>query len=90
MCPLLSLNEITEQQSIFVYPNPANENLTLVFSNDLFNSSVNIYDLQGRLVFHNNLVADKTTIDISLLTNGIYFISVSNNDKTATSKFIKE
>lgn len=72
------------------FPSPAKNNLTLVVSNDLSNASINIYDLQGRLVFHNDLVADKTTIDISLLTNGIYFISVSNNEATSTVKFIKE
>ncbi|HEY9113112.1 MAG TPA: SBBP repeat-containing protein [Bacteroidales bacterium] len=72
------------------FPNPANNNLAIVLSNVANNASVNIYDLQGRKLFHQVLYSEKTNIDISSIAHGVYFVFVRNNDKSSTVKLIKD
>lgn len=69
------------------YPNPTNYN-TLVYLNtpDKFESII-IKDTQGRIckIYSGNFFSEKT-IDISALSNGIYFISLKNSDTYSCSK----
>lgn len=83
-----------EISSIGVYPNPANTYLNVVMN--LENASdvmINVVDVTGKLV---NTVSNsfglglnKTTLDVSGLTNGIYFIQVMGEGISNTVKFVK-
>ena len=72
------------------FPNPAKESFTLILSDKVNNAIVNIYDLQGRRLLYKELISEKNTIDLDMLAEGVYFVSVRNNDKTSTVKLIKE
>tara|TARA_B100001142_G_scaffold325990_1_gene380615 strand:+ start:1298 stop:2854 length:1557 start_codon:yes stop_codon:yes gene_type:complete len=67
--------------NVSVFPNPVSDILTI---NGEY-SEVNIFDLYGKLVFSSSA---KETIDISGLTNGIYFVRINNNKALSINKII--
>jgi hypothetical protein len=81
-----SILNITEYNSKFnIYPNPANDKIFI--ESELIHHHAEIFDINGKLVINRVLDLNITTIDISNLTQGIYFIKVSNE---TVGKFIKE
>lgn len=75
-----------------VYPNPAQNNLTL-FSNSSSSSTVQIFSLDGKIVMNKNFMISNsgTTIDISSLEAGTYILKVNYAEGTSnTTKFIKQ
>jgi len=87
--PLINPNGINDMRTsnFSVYPNPANDKLTI--NSDSYNvESVKITDLQGRVVYTNNLrfIGEKT-IDLNL-QKGIYFIKLTGNTPFKTQKLI--
>lgn len=73
--------DVENDKSIFVYPNPAKENITLEVQDDIF-----IYNNQGQEVLYVNCPNGKATINIANLPKGIYFIKAGERRQ----KFIKE
>jgi hypothetical protein len=77
-CTSTAINE-EGSSSLLIYPNPAENTLTI----DGDYTSANIYDLFGKLVLTTDY---QNNINVSALSNGIYFIKVDNT----TIKFIKQ
>jgi hypothetical protein len=69
-----------------IYPNPVNEQLT-IDNGELTIENVKIYDIMGKtLMSLTTLPSPETTIDVSLLPAGVYFLKIGNK----TAKFVKE
>lgn len=86
--PLASGLEIVNGSSFKVYPNPVRNELS--FSTDTYQwQKVNIYSLQGSLVFTGN-IGQENSIDLSGLNQGIYVLELSNNQYLHRTKLIKE
>ncbi|MFI5217956.1 MAG: T9SS type A sorting domain-containing protein [Bacteroidia bacterium] len=80
-----------------VYPNPANESLTLALSkgegpNAARNSILRIFDLTGREVFQSSIFNFQSSIkiDVSGLQNGVYFIQLNSAEVCYRTKFVKQ
>jgi hypothetical protein len=72
--------DVTETISnLSVYPNPVKDVLTI---NGMY-SSVEIYDIYGKLVLSSDA---KQTINVSSLSNGIYFININTNNIITVKK----
>lgn len=87
------LNPIVSNVSVF--PNPAEDNCTLsVNSNVNTNSTVAVYDLQGRLILSENKLItiglNQFSFDLSSLTNGIYSIVLDSNGQRTTKLVVKQ
>lgn len=70
---------------VILYPNPAENMINLVLPPNA--DRIEIFDLQGRLVKKVSNPAER--IDITGLTNGLYCLRVSSNDKVWVRKFVK-
>lgn len=84
----VGINEIENEESITIYPNPASSFIT-INSDNIFGKlkSVELYNSFGQLM----LVSKQTNIDIKELPIGLYFIKVRNNEgQTEVTKFLKE
>jgi hypothetical protein len=81
-----------EKQSIdfSVYPNPANDRLFIKMGkhNSSKLISYSIVDMYGRTVAEEKVSAAES-IDISNLSEGIYFIRLKDEATISTNKFIK-
>jgi len=70
-------NEIDELSGLLVYPNPADKIITVSLEGkQVFDGSFSICDLKGNQVDSGVLNQDKTTIDVSQLPAGVYFLKV--------------
>ena len=74
---------------ISIYPNPATDNLTIISNEMLTKAEYSIIDCFGKTLTKGRLSGEKTTISVSSLTPGMYFISVNSNE-AGYAKFIKE
>lgn len=74
---------IVALQGVLIYPNPASSQFTLEYTDEISNgANLTIYDMLGNKVLSKNLNAgvNKTTLEISTLTAGLY------NYKVTTTK----
>lgn len=76
------------QAGISVYPNPANNLMTIKAANDLVGSQYLISDQAGRQVLNGKLANETTPVDISQLTSGVYLIQVVGQRRSSV-KMIK-
>jgi len=72
---------------ITVFPNPVNDKLFVISSNNLI-SHLEIFDIQGRIQFRSEFF-NATSADISGLAMGVYFLKIINNEGIFTEKIIK-
>lgn len=83
------INNLSNSTAFVLYPNPANE-LTTVSLNSL-NGQVNIriYDLNGKLVSESSSIGqEKVSINTTELNSGVYWINLSDNEKSITQKLV--
>jgi hypothetical protein len=73
-----------------VVPNPATDQVELVLTPNTPAGTYRITDLQGRLIGQGTTTGEKTRIDVSTLTPGMYFIYAGNSGDNKAVKFIKK
>lgn len=72
-----------------VYPNPTHQYLYVEgLQNDTKNASLQIVGVQGKQV--NNAKFNSNRVDVSQLSNGIYFATITINNQSQTLKFVKD
>ena len=77
----VGINDFTTPDIITIFPNPCSETLTIGGIPE--NSSVTIFDINGKQVLHKQLLTNQ--IDVGCLLKGIYFLKI----KHTTLKFVK-
>lgn len=85
-CIAANVMDHTIPNPFFIYPNPAVTEITI----SSFNFSVDrisIFDVSGKCVMETN---DKTSINVSKLSPGLYFIKLKTDQGELSRKFIKE
>jgi len=68
--------EESRQFECTIYPKPANDILYIKTDAALINANYAIYDNLGRSLFAGKIKSENTSIDISLLSKGIYYLSI--------------
>ena len=81
----LSFEEIVNESSLILYPNPFSSEINILSSEDVRNISV--FNVLGQAV---KSVNDAKTIDVSDIDGGIYIIQVSGDNFQSTHKMIKQ
>ncbi|MDA3844738.1 MAG: T9SS type A sorting domain-containing protein [Candidatus Kapabacteria bacterium] len=87
--PTVSVDELISSQikKLEIYPNPARDQIQIVFEEEsAIISLVEISDLSGRLI----LTSKTDRIDVSLLSSGIYWVSVESDGEIYSTKLIVE
>ena len=72
--------------SISLYPNPTNENITIIIEKFSGNIQTEVYDLIG----HRLQTTNETTISLQDYARGIYLLKVSYGNRVEEVKIIKE
>jgi hypothetical protein len=82
---------LVSDAQLAVYPNPAVDVLNINISNASFkNSSIIITNVSGQELINTNMSGTDKQINIEGLSNGIYFVNISNdNGFNKTVKFVK-
>jgi hypothetical protein len=75
---------------ISVYPNPVNSELNILINTGVI-SNIVIYDMLGKVVYSNSPNTISIVIDIQNFANGMYLVSITDdNNQIYSSKIIKE
>jgi hypothetical protein len=87
----LGLNEL-DNASVLVYPNPANDFINVITSNNaVTNLSIEVIDALGKVVLVQSIDNSMNSVNLSSLNSGVYFYQVkSNNRIIAQHKLIKQ
>jgi hypothetical protein len=85
----VSVNE-NAAESFAVYPNPANDNITILWNTQNANASVQIIDITGRIVHTQPLAKAATVISMTDLSPGVYLVRIVDGPQTSTSKLLKQ
>ena len=84
----LSNPDFQNDASISVYPNPTNGIVTVNGNNSI--KSIQLYDVQGRLLQTNLVNENETTIDVSTKSKGVYFLKILSDKGMKVEKIVRE
>ena len=91
---LTALNIINTfgKRDIVIYPNPANDMITIDLHDlgDIQKMNILIYDLQGHVLMKQNIKQEITEIRLDHVKAGIYILEIFSNTSTLIKKFIKK
>ena len=76
--------------SVTLYPNPAKEYVDIRVDGDLNVTTMEVYDVYGKLLNTVNVVDNPTRINVSGLANGMYFVRVTTEAGSVTKSFVKK
>jgi len=86
-CPITGIKQNSLNDSFVIYPNPANDNLTIETSQKC---TIEILNIEGQIIKTINTANKQTTIDIRNLSSEVYIIKAKTEKGVAVKKFIKE
>lgn len=81
----VSVENITDNFDI--YPNPNRGVFTIVLTEST-SSSVEIYNIQGQIIYQDKLVDKNSEINLSNIAEGVYFVKISSDEQVVTKKLI--
>jgi hypothetical protein len=73
---------------ISVYPNPAENLLNVLVSQDMIGESYAVKDVSGKVIYTGLITQELTSIELNAISSGIYFVSVG--ETSSAQKFVKE
>lgn len=79
---------VISEPNLIVYPNPAFNTLFIDYPLELANKNYSIYDATGKIVKQG--VLNQNSIDIEMLSAGIFMIEIKNDNVVNKIKFIKQ
>ncbi|CAN5487710.1 hypothetical protein BH11BAC1_BH11BAC1_13580 [soil metagenome] len=88
LCTSVGINEILEENSLVIFPNPANSQCT-IHDADFKIGIVEIFNFIGEKMYNTRASnCGLWTVDCRLFPTGIYFVNVINENGNATQKLI--
>lgn len=82
--------EKLQQSKIKIYPNPVGNILSIEMVQATQNTSINISDVKGQVVYaKQNLQKGKTQIDASTWAKGLYFVRIIGDDFNESIKILR-
>lgn len=84
----VSVSEINKTDNLNIYPNPSSGIFNISSTQTI--SNIDVYDVTGKLVYYqNNTKQTNASLDLSNLSNGIYFIyTATENGVVSKSKVV--
>ena len=82
----LSVNDSSLKDRVIVVPNPVRDIFSVYISDSFQLEKVVLFSILGDIIVSSN----STNIDVSKLSNGIYFLQIKTDVGTITKKIVKE
>lgn len=93
---LASISENFDSYSFFLYPQPAQSQITIEFdlteTKNVFIEIKNVLGQNVKIIDNRSFTNGKNKIDVNVsdLSNGLYFIQLRNNKKNLSKMFVKQ
>ncbi|MBL7889517.1 MAG: CotH kinase family protein [Bacteroidia bacterium] len=80
-CNITSINELENNEQLFVYPNPVKDVLYFSNKSTAVIDRIDILDVTGKLISSQELANGQSSMDISAFANGFYFCQFRSGNK---------
>lgn len=84
----LSNSSFSKDDSIFIYPNPTNNSINIKCDSAI--KSIELFDVQGRVLLTKIASDSIVLLDLSNQANGIYFLKITSENGIKIEKLIKQ
>lgn len=85
---ILGIGQNHIDSSVLIYPNPASHTININANNAI--KSIQLFDIQGRILTTRLETENYANLDISQYSNGIYFLKITTEYGMKTERFVKE
>ena len=86
--PTSSVINRVSKETLKIYPNPAQDFITVSLDLDSKDNQVCIYNISGKLLFQQEKLNKTQTIDVSFLEKGIYILQIKNQAYSINKQLI--
>jgi hypothetical protein len=80
-----SIQKFTDTEKITLFPNPANQYITIATSQNMTITNVKIFDIRGALLLHKSFTG---SINITTLHKGVYFVHIETNEGITVKRLV--
>jgi len=87
---MVSVYELVEKDGFYIYPNPLfKEDLHIYLNNSKKVDMINVYNVNGQLIYSESIPKiEDNKIIVQDIPQGFFFVSITSEGKTTTSKFV--
>ena len=85
-----TLEEENTEINIKYFPNPTNDFLNIIINGSQEEGIISIYSIKGVKIMSKEIKGDLSSLNLTSLSNGMYFVKVNVKGKEFTEKFIKQ
>lgn len=85
---MLTAGHFEADPTVMIYPNPTNDIVNITADNNL--RSIELYDIQGRLLETHSVNENSTRVDLSKRATGMYFIKIRTDVGVNVEKIAKK
>jgi hypothetical protein len=79
--------EDTKASTIAIYPNPARDNITVIFPENIYQGVFSVYDMQGKVLIRKE-INSQDVVSVSILAAGIYIYNLTTDKQNYTGKLV--
>ena len=86
---LLNVNSLTNN-TFLLYPNPANETITISFPSRFESATFAVYNTIGQLILTKNLTNQNSKVELNGIQSGMYLYTLENKNSIQSGKISKQ
>jgi len=79
-----------KMNDIELFPNPANDFIILKMPGEIHNSTVDILNIQGKIIKSLTVTKNQNKLNINQFPSGIYLVRIQSNENQILKKFVKQ
>ncbi|HRI00601.1 MAG TPA: T9SS type A sorting domain-containing protein [Saprospiraceae bacterium] len=87
MLTVTAVQEPNDFVNAIVFPNPTSGNIQIILNKNLFDVSIQLMDLQGKVILQKNMKAQSEILKLEDLATGTYILSVIAKDNHLIKQF---
>ncbi len=84
----LVIIENNDSNNVSISPNPFTSTTTVSFSEEQTNTSLKVVNVLGEVIFQSTINGKQSTIDMSGVAKGIYFVRIEDSTKNVVNRKI--
>ncbi|GEM_PF-5453438 len=78
----LSIDELTAENGFTIFPNPSSGTIAVAIKSVISDNTLfTVKDAAGRIVYAESLLQPTTYVDLSTLSNGVYYVNLSTDGR---------
>ncbi|MFM7722411.1 MAG: T9SS type A sorting domain-containing protein [Bacteroidota bacterium] len=87
----ISVKPSARISKVSVFPNPANDNISIEFPENFVGGDIQVLDLTGKAIIREKITQGSLKkVNIESLNNGVYLIKISHNGAQYTERIVKK